>query len=155
MHFGATLGDQESLSNVLPTSGLRSMQTAAQAPEGQHQTIAATGRSIRENPDQAQSILDSVGASPGTALQAYQEDHYHPNSLLWADEVQEAKQNQEIRDLETFLKAAGINHPELGKRKPALFDMFWPGGPAPKSETKQKPASAYDGLSTATVFGMQ
>ncbi|EKK01807.1 hypothetical protein RBSH_02870 [Rhodopirellula baltica SH28] len=132
----------------------RSMQTAAQEPEVQYQTIAA-GRAIRENPDQAQSILDSVGASPGTALQAYQEAHYHPNSLLWADEVQEATQNQEIRDLETFLKAAGINHPELGKRKPAFFDMFWPGGPAPESQAKRKPSDAYDGLSMATVFGMQ
>lgn len=133
----------------------RSMQTAAQAPEVQYQTIAAAGRAIRENPDQAQSILDSVGASPGTALQAYQEAHYHPNTLLWADEVQEATQNQEIRDLETFLKAAGIDHPELGKRKPGFFDTFWPGGPAPESQTKKRPSDAYDGLSTATVFGMQ
>lgn len=131
----------------------RSMQTAAQAPEVQYQTIAAAGRAIRENPEQAQSILDSVGASPGTALQAYQEAHYHPNSLLWADEVQEATQNQEMRDLETFLKAAGIDHPELGKRKPGFSTCSGPVDLLQRA--KQRPSDAYDGLGTATVFGMQ
>jgi hypothetical protein len=36
-------------------------------------------------------------------------------------------------------EAAVIEHPELGKRKPAFFDMFWPGGPAPESKAKQSP----------------
>lgn len=65
-----------------------------------------------------------VVASSGMALQTYQEAHYHRNSLLWADEIQQAAQDDEICNLETFLEADRINHPEVDKCTRAFFDMF-------------------------------
>ncbi|GAB5516744.1 hypothetical protein [Rhodopirellula baltica] len=93
-----------------------------------------------------------VVASSGMALQTYQEAHCHRNSLLWADEIQQAAQDDEICNLETFLEADRINHPEVDKRarSSTCFDPV-----AAHLKAKQKHSGAYDGLSTATVFGMQ
>jgi hypothetical protein len=79
----------------------------------------------------------------------------HANFLFEMDDIQQASQDQEIKDLESFMEAAGIDRTELGKRKPYLFDMLWPGGPKPESQQAPRSLDPYSDISPAATFTMQ